>query len=80
MPKSKLPNFSPIESSMFEGYHYDPNTRSLTMKYKNGAVHRYADVTHEKVEAMAGSISPGTYFNKKIKGLHESTKIEQDDE
>lgn len=70
-----LPEMTPIESSMFSGHHYDPNSRVLTVQFKNGAVHQYDDVSAEKHEAFTGAASAGKYFNSKIKNNHLSRKI-----
>lgn len=70
-----IPPLTPIESSMFEGHHYDPNTRALTVRYKNGATHVYDDVPMEKHTAFVGAQSPGRYFNERIKNQFASRKI-----
>lgn len=72
---TNIPPLIPIESSMFSGYHYDPNTRQMTVQFKNGAVHVYDDVPLEKHEAFTGNISPGRYFNDNIKSNFASRKI-----
>lgn len=72
---SKSPNLTPMTSSMLDGQHYDPNSRLLTVRFKNGAVHQYADVPAEKHDAFVGAASPGTYFNAKIKDNHEGRKL-----
>lgn len=70
-----LPNLTPIKSSMFDGHHYDPSTRQMTVQFKNGAVHVYDDVPADKYETFVGAASPGRYFNDRIKGLFESRKV-----
>jgi lysyl-tRNA synthetase class 2 len=72
---TKIPDLTPIESSMFTGHHYDPNTRQMTVQFKNGSVHQYDDVPMEKHEAFSGSASKGRYFNDHIKSNFASRKI-----
>jgi hypothetical protein len=72
---TKIPELTPIESSMFSGHHYDPNTRQMTVQFKNGAVHAYDDVPMEKHEAFVGNASPGRYFNERIKSMYPSRKV-----
>ena len=72
---SKVPELTPIESSMFSGHHYDPTSRQMTVQFKNGAVHQYDDVPMERHEAFAGNASPGRYFNDRIKSQYSSRKI-----
>ena len=74
--KPPLPEFTPIESSMLSGVHYDPATRALTVKYKKtGAVYQYSDVGIDKIETLTGAASPGTFFNQHIKDKHAGKKL-----
>ena len=73
--KPPLPEFTPIESSMFSGQHYDPNTRDLTIKFKNGTVYRYADVGADKHATLLGAASPGRWFNDHVKPNHKAVKL-----
>lgn len=66
---------TPLKSSMLNGYHYNPETRALTVEYTNGARYSYADVPADKVEAFSGAASPGSFFSAKIRNNHESTKL-----
>lgn len=75
---TKLPEMTPIESSMFEAHHYNPNTRQLTVRFKNGAVHQYEDVPADKHFAFVGAASPGRYFNDRIKSQFASKKLTEE--
>ena len=72
---TKRPDLIPLKSSAIQGYHYEPNSRALTVKFPSGDLDQYADVGIEKVEAMTGAASPGAYFNKRIAGLHTGKKV-----
>lgn len=72
---SRVPDLTPIESSMFSGHHYSPETREMTVQFKNGAVHVYSDVPMEKHAAFTENASPGRYFNDRIKSIYASRKI-----
>jgi hypothetical protein len=72
---TNLPKLTPIESSMFTAQAYDPDSRVLTVQFKNGAIHQYDDVPADKHFAFVGAQSPGRYFNEKIKSNHLSRKI-----
>lgn len=72
---SKIPDLTPIKSSMFSGHHYNPQTRQMTVQFKNGAVHIYDDVPMEKHEAFTLNQSPGRYFNDRIKSNYVSRKV-----
>ena len=77
---TKIPELTPIESSMFSGHHYDPDTRQMTVQFKKkdgtpGPVHQIDDIPMEKHEAFVGNASPGRYFNERIKQMYPSRKI-----
>ena len=72
---TKTPELDPIESSMFDAHHYDPNTRKMTVRFKNGLLYEYDDVPAEKHEAFTGNASPGKFFNDKIKNNHMGRKV-----
>ena len=74
---SKIPDLTPISSSMFSGHHYDPATRRMHVQYKSGAVYAIDDVPMEKVEAFSGALSPGRYFNERIKPNYVSRKVSE---
>lgn len=71
----QTPKLAPIESSMFSHHHYDPDSRKLTLQYKNGALWEYDDVPAEKNEAFLGSASKGRYFNDRIKPNHAGHRL-----
>lgn len=70
-----LPKLTPIESSSLNGYHYDPNSRVLTVQFSSGAHYSYDDIPIEKVEALTGNKSPGGYFAANIRDRHKATKL-----
>lgn len=72
---SKHPPFAPIESSMFEGQHYEPTSRVLTVKFKNGSIYQYEDVPADKHDAFVGNASPVSYFNSRIKNNFAGKKL-----
>ena len=74
---TKIPDLTPIESSMFSAHHYDPNSRVMTVQFKNGSVRQYDGVPMEKHDAFTGNQSPGRYFNSKIKNNYASRKIKE---
>lgn len=71
------PDLAPIESSMFSAHHYDPDSRIMTLQFKNGAVHQYEDVPAEKNDAFLGNESKGRYFSAKIKPNHLGRKVSE---
>lgn len=67
--------WTPIESSFLKAHKYDPNSRRLSVEYLNGSRYTHEDVPIEKHEAMVGSASPGSFYNKKIKTNHPGRKL-----
>lgn len=67
--------FTPITSSMLSGYHYDPDSRVLTVRYTSGAEYAHDDVSAEKVHALEGNVSPGRFFNAHIRDNHPGRKV-----
>ena len=75
MSKSEL---APIESSMFSHHGYDPDTSTMTVRYKNSsAVYQATDVSMEKHAAFAGNLSPGSYFNSHLRNNHIWRKVSE---
>lgn len=72
---TKHPDLKPVSSSLFDGYHYDPDSRELTLKFQSGDTWRYHQVPMERAEAFAGSASPGAYFGKNIRGQYTGKKL-----
>lgn len=73
----KVPDLTPVESSMAQGYHYDPNTRDLHVRFKNGDMWRYKDVGADKAETLAGAASFGSSLNRLVLGKHEGERFER---
>lgn len=71
----KLPDLSPITSSMMTEAGYDPDSRTLVVRMKNGAAYQYDEVPADVGTAFLGNASPGSFFSKKIKGLYPATKL-----
>lgn len=63
------------KSSWLEAMNYDPATRKLRVKLKNGDVHEYDDVQLERATALEGADSPGRYLNDQIKNFHIGRKV-----
>jgi hypothetical protein len=74
---TKIPELTPIESSMFSHHHYDGDTRKMTVRFKNGLMYEYDDVPAEKHAAFTENASPGRFFNEKIKPNHVGRKVSE---
>lgn len=74
---AKAPELTPIESSMFSHHHYDPDSRVMTLRFKNGLLYEHPDVPAEKNEAFLGAASKGRYYNQRIKSNHTGRKVKE---
>ena len=61
--KVKLQN---VESSNLEAIGHDEESKTLVIKFKNGAVYSYSDVPAEILEDTLTSSSAGAFFSKNI--------------
>ena len=65
--KSRIPELTPVNSSMISGIAYNPRTQYLTARFvKNGNVFRYANVTREVAAGIIGAESVGRAFKMLI--------------
>ncbi len=64
-----LPVMTPVESGHIESIGHDPNTNTLTVKFKNGAVYSHDDVPATVHAEFLAAPSPGTFFNSRVKGV-----------
>ena len=60
--------FNPLKSSNIDGAHYDPATRTLTVKFKSGSAYRYHDCAQHHYDDLCKAESPGKYFSRTIRG------------
>ena len=71
----KIPDLTPVQSSMASHAHYDPERQELHVKMKNGTVYRYDGVPVDKGHTVMGAASFGKSLNDHILGNHPSTKL-----
>lgn len=63
------------DSSMFSAVMFDPAKGNLFVRFKNGAIWEYTDVTLKEARSMERASSQGKWFNRKIKGLKPETRV-----
>ena len=59
---------------MISGYHYDQDSRALSIRYPSGAVWQHANVPPAKIAAMLAAPSVGKYLNERIAPYHPGKK------
>lgn len=62
---------NPVESNQVGAIGYDPETKTLAVRFRRGAgaIYHYPGVERETFEAFRGADSIGTYFGQNIKAL-----------
>ena len=75
VPPAKPAPLQHVESSVFSQAGYDPQARTLTVRFKSGKTFRYRDVQLERGEAFMGAASKGSYFASQIKPHHDGEEV-----
>jgi hypothetical protein len=60
----------PVNSSAINSASYDPATYLLTISFTDGTEYTYDGVPSDVFTDFIGSSSPGSYFNKNIRGSY----------
>ena len=74
--KPKLPTMKAAKSQMFSQYGYDPDTKTLAVRFANGGTYTYPGVTPEAFASMEGAESIGKHFAAHIRGNIKGVKFE----
>jgi hypothetical protein len=64
---NNMSDWSFPNSTNISGFHYDENTKLLTVFFKSGAIYQYTDVPLEIVTAWQFASSAGSYHAYNIK-------------
>lgn len=64
-----MQNWQPLASSNLAAYRYDPDTQTLSIRFRSGRSYDYLSVPQDIAEGLAQADSPGRYFTGSIKGV-----------
>jgi hypothetical protein len=64
-----------LQSRHLNGFDYDPESRTLAIRFVNGAVYHYRGVPQTVADTLTQTGSPGTYFHEKIRGNYFEVKV-----
>lgn len=67
---------TPVKSSNIESWGYDPEERVLEVRFKTGALHRFADVPQGAADAMNEADSVGSFFARSIRPFFKGERVE----
>lgn len=59
--------YRPLHSSWLDSVAYDPLTKSLTVRYRDGKVQRFVGVPQRIYKGLLSAESPGAYFNEWVR-------------
>lgn len=64
-----------VKSEALSKVDYNADSKDLTLVFERGT-YKFAGVPQKVYDGLMASESKGTYFQKKIKGKYEATKVE----
>jgi hypothetical protein len=65
-----------LDSTLLHSVGYDPQKKSLLIKFLKGGLYRYNGVPHEVYEELLYGSSAGKFFLTRIKNQYPTTKEE----
>lgn len=70
-------DYKPVASSNIAEVGYDPETKTMGVRFKDGAEYHYEDVSAEKHKTFVESKSLGAHFHKHVRPHHKHKKIDK---
>ncbi|MDQ3280190.1 MAG: KTSC domain-containing protein [Acidobacteriota bacterium] len=64
-----------VDSSVLATVGYDKQRRVLKVRFRNGRIYYYLDVSPAEHAALLASTSIGKYFNEVIKPQHRAVRV-----
>ena len=76
--RSRAPKgeFERVESSNIEAVKYEPERKTMTVRFNSGGVYEYDNVPKHKHTQMMGAKSKGKFLNQHVKGQHDFSKVD----
>ena len=68
-------DLKPCKSSQVESFGFDPGSKTLAVKFKNGGIYHYTGVDEDTHKAMCCCESVGKFLGSRIKGKFGFKKI-----
>ena len=66
---------NPVASSYITAVGYDEESKTMRIRFTDGAQFDYAGVSEAVYDALASSPSPGGFFHKNIRGKYQHTEV-----
>lgn len=68
-----MPDWQPLQSSNIAACAYEPDSRTLHIRFNSGRSYAYADVPQDVYDGLMSATSPGQFVNNAIKGVYSVT-------
>jgi hypothetical protein len=80
-PTKQVPNFKwiTVQSDMISNLGYAHKNQILLVRFSNGSIYEYADVSYSIFKDLAHAESVGKYFHTNIKNKFTTRKLEPED-
>lgn len=65
----------PVSSSMITAIGYDPETETMRVQFRNGAVYELAQVPAAEYDVLSSSASIGKTYNEFFKDRYSTSKL-----
>jgi hypothetical protein len=65
----------PVSSSNIVAIGYDPDSQTLEIEFKGGALYQYFSVPQSEYESLLNASSIGSYFHANIKNRYQFSKV-----
>lgn len=64
-----------VGSSSIHSIGYDPDSRTMRVRFHKGGTYDYPDFPEDKYAAFTGARSHGQFHGSRIKNVHPSVKV-----
>ena len=64
-----------VSSSNIESVGYDPDNKTVCVKFLNGSIHAYKGVPKHEFEALRDAPSVGSYLHRNFKNVYPYERI-----
>ena len=66
---------TPIDSDRMRSVGYDEDQYRMEIEFGDGEVFQYVGVPRDEYRALMQASSPGTYFDRHVKGVYPHTRV-----
>lgn len=75
--RNRVPEFTKIESRIFDAARYDAAQRTLTIVFASGAAYAYSGVPREVYLDFTRIVNKGEYFHRHIRNAYPCQRVDR---